>query len=1834
MPYSVKDNMNNTCYKTDALHVFWSLLYTCNYKCSYCNKQRIQNNYILEKDKIIRILNNIIKIPHTDYYINICGGEATLHPWLDDMIQYLISLPRNIKIDISTNGSMAPSRYLNLARYAPHNELGFTINVHPDYADLTHILTLVGALGERGYSIKVRLAARAKLSEKYALFYKILTQFQDNVPFSLMTGECQDPVSFGANDVIADKFCSNTSSDMPGDTGVRPVEILSEFISPSDVLLKRAEDPPCYKNFYCCTGINILRIEPDGSYYGSLCDFSPCNPPLWQENIDSITRTLPEIIKCGRERCVYKMDHVLPKFRQYEDAQRWIKSENENRAKLAWALMPLPDAGAISPSIENIVHVKLLWLAQKTQRQPDAPQPVQEILFLEVEDETSGIGEISAISSKPPSIQNFARDNFQAICEVYQFIKDGRSKDNYLKLINAFEFGVNPALIGNEESGKPGNLPEFDANGAWQKDMENRFLCQGGFRVALHDNAAACLAIPLYIQEFYPEFSLFIDPGLNKDEIGAVFVAYPPFKTKMPFVRDEADMPLISAIVIAGDNKEDLRRSLDSILAQTLRQFEIIIVGCVNNEDIRGVIEEYVCNFSQFIRCLGPSCMDMTADMLNMAIKIALGRYIVFVSARGFITGDIFTSVKSAVFNHDYDIITTHKLDINTKKEGAGAVYINDSYNNPYGYFYKRQYLNNNNFQFAKINNFDDIIFYIYTTSSCANMKNLAEVGYINYNKEEYIDESLFIDFCKFVLFLEYNLNNINLDVNQIKELLIELYGLYKSKLYSSLQYAYRQNILDNDLLNNDSAIYSLPPFIINELLKDYASIFISMNNIAIPFWVEDSSLKTRPPHSPEGEESVFCHNNENMGNVLLSIILSIDKNNKGIEGTLKSILAQSIQSFEIILVIGLAGEDLADSLRVYGAMDRRVRVCECGSASSVAELLNLGIELSKGRYIAFAESGEIFNRDFLETGSMAMQTGAGMAAFSRKTLTSEGKLIEAVVFEDKTMSRLEAAIGILDGTFDSRPWGKIMDAEIIRKTGLKFSISPGHPLDKLVWQLLNHCPCIQTSSLDASERVLEAEVSNTTDYEPILSTCARFDFYEKIYSSLRHVRMPRVVSRSLCKRGVEIFEKGFLADLLSFWQARGKMPNPLHELSINKNRFFLRSLIQGYASLQGVFPEVDDCIISQYEFPPTDNPVLTVVLYAHNAERDLAGSIKCLESQSLKNIEILVVDDCSHDMTADYCAGLQDGRFSLIKTRKHLGRGACENMALRQAKGKHVLFMGAGTVFGPDMLLRGIMLLASFPGIDLVHFREKRELDYLPDIFPLFLDGTEAFAAWCGGRFHGNIEDGTLFRKEFVQSRENLNFNAPQFSLALQLLASSRKIAIACEKECTVNEKSIYEPEQSYKRALFENFQAMIEAEEFFSREKGARCHELNKIAWEKILVEDFRQNMAMAAIHFDQPDMGFDNEFFDAIAVCHTFLKFLLADYGAICMRLGDKIRPVLLQESQAHGELIPMRGKELFPGAPTVSIIIRIGDCGDALVESIKGILNQSPDNIEILLIADCSSSGNSISLCFRLAMEERGVRLFRTTTRISFSQAIMRAIPFCRGEYVAFLNSGDRLSPNCIQRSISFAKDKSRFPLILFSWSEYSPQINGVIRRHSLPDKITLESAGLLDFFTRNNFEYLSLCGKFIKRSLLNSIFEDNDANNSLEIYLTLKIIDKVDEAICSEINLYEKTAGNSTYFDFTTESLEKMVTNIRQLDNLLIDDYLLNPAESLFQKILYTIINRIDFDQFAISFAKTDQFEMDLDKANGFLKLVTDNTMIFRHFLSSYGRKCAKEISAR
>ncbi|MBW6480510.1 MAG: glycosyltransferase [Bacteroidales bacterium] len=103
----------------------------------------------------------------------------------------------------------------------------------------------------------------------------------------------------------------------------------------------------------------------------------------------------------------------------------------------------------------------------------------------------------------------------------------------------------------------------------------------------------------------------------------------------------------------------------------------------------------------------------------------------------------------------------------------------------------------------------------------------------------------------------------------------------------------------------------------------------------------------------------------------------------------------------------------------------------------------------------------------------------------------------------------------------------------------------------------------------------------------------------------------------------------------------------------------------------------------------PFEKDLVSVIIPAYNASSTIEKSIASLLLQTYKELEIIVVDDCSSDNTCDIIekSALRDKRIKLIRHENNSGCYIARNTGVRASKGKYIAFQDADDFSFPNRI-------------------------------------------------------------------------------------------------------------------------------------------------------------------------------------------------------------------------------------------------------------------------------------------------------------------------------------------------------------------------------------------------------------------------------------------------------------------------------------------------------------------------------------------------------------------
>ncbi|MCW2990196.1 MAG: glycosyl transferase, partial [Solirubrobacterales bacterium] len=108
---------------------------------------------------------------------------------------------------------------------------------------------------------------------------------------------------------------------------------------------------------------------------------------------------------------------------------------------------------------------------------------------------------------------------------------------------------------------------------------------------------------------------------------------------------------------------------------------------------------------------------------------------------------------------------------------------------------------------------------------------------------------------------------------------------------------------------------------------------------------------------------------------------------------------------------------------------------------------------------------------------------------------------------------------------------------------------------------------------------------------------------------------------------------------------------------------------------------------------------LVTVIISVYNGERFISDAVASVLAQDGIDLECIVVDDGSTDLTPEIARGFADDRVRVIH-QENRGVSAARNVGLAQARGEYVAFLDADDVWRPGKLGRQLELFRRDPAL------------------------------------------------------------------------------------------------------------------------------------------------------------------------------------------------------------------------------------------------------------------------------------------------------------------------------------------------------------------------------------------------------------------------------------------------------------------------------------------------------------------------------------------------------
>lgn len=405
-----------------------------------------------------------------------------------------------------------------------------------------------------------------------------------------------------------------------------------------------------------------------------------------------------------------------------------------------------------------------------------------------------------------------------------------------------------------------------------------------------------------------------------------------------------------------------------------------------------------------------------------------------------------------------------------------------------------------------------------------------------------------------------------------------------------------------------------------------------------------------------------------------VSVIIPVYNVAPYLKRCLDSVVNQTLKDIEIICVNDGSTDGSIEILKEYALNDDRIKIIDLPQNEGVSIARNKGLEKACGEFIGFIDSDDYIDLNYYEElYKKAKETNVDIVKCKRVILEKGGsKKVSSLNKSIKTKSKfcfsyewttaIYKASLMFENNIRLRPEFSVAEDvvflnEILLKT------------DKIeVIQNVRYYYCRRDNSLNEDIYPKEKIFNNLSAVEYILNmynnSLEKKEISADIYIQ-QYVRYLNVICHSIINRTDIYGIKAECAEIFIELFNKCKLLPELEKLYSKKNKKLL-SLIKDKNIAK---------IVSKFTKYKTK---VSVIVPIYNVEPYIKRCLNSLTNQTLKDIEIICINDCSTDNSLDILKeyARNDKRIIVIDLPQNQGAAVARNKGLEVARGEYLGFV------------------------------------------------------------------------------------------------------------------------------------------------------------------------------------------------------------------------------------------------------------------------------------------------------------------------------------------------------------------------------------------------------------------------------------------------------------------------------------------------------------------------------------------------------------------------------
>lgn len=417
-----------------------------------------------------------------------------------------------------------------------------------------------------------------------------------------------------------------------------------------------------------------------------------------------------------------------------------------------------------------------------------------------------------------------------------------------------------------------------------------------------------------------------------------------------------------------------------------------------------------------------------------------------------------------------------------------------------------------------------------------------------------------------------------------------------------------------------------------------------------------------------------------------VSVIIPVYNVEKYLKDCLNSVIGQTLVDIEIICVNDGSSDNSGAILAEYAEKDSRIKIINQNNLGAGAAR-NAGLRAASGKYLSFIDSDDFLDLRMYEVLFKKIESlGCDIAICDYHIVDEANSIIyDNILREEYSIFQRYGAfnyktcsVEILN-KFQNVAWNKIFRTEFVKEQGLLFQeINRANDLFFVRSLMLSTEKICCTAEQLVYYRPLSTGLQsnyykNPYDIIKALSALKKFmvqkGLYERFYDEIRYY-----FTDSINYTLLQIKNNFFV--YIKFMHYLKKCG--LKELELKKSDVMINSL--WHILLRKIFCKIKNKINDIFMISPEQErktPCVTVIICNYNGEEYLEKCLRSVVFQTLKNIEIICVNDGSTDNSLKILEEYAelDSRIKIIN-QTNRGLATSRNNALKSAKGEYIAFV------------------------------------------------------------------------------------------------------------------------------------------------------------------------------------------------------------------------------------------------------------------------------------------------------------------------------------------------------------------------------------------------------------------------------------------------------------------------------------------------------------------------------------------------------------------------------